>query len=179
MTPANEEFSLLPYGLLVEGPDGPDTSGFRLEDFISFRIAGLAQLLNAHGRRAYAEKFGLSMVQWRILAVIGHLGETTLNDLAVEVSYDKSQISRAISALVDRGAVTRTVSPSDLRSNVISLSEEGWALYEAAMPLGRERQRELLSVLTPDQRRALYESVDILIRHLRATNAPADTSDAA
>jgi DNA-binding MarR family transcriptional regulator len=170
---ANEDIGNLPDGLLVGGPDGPDTGAFQLDDFVTFRLAGLAQLVARHGRREYADRFGLSIAQWRILALVAREGETTLNDLADRVRYDKSQISRAISALVERGAVNRTVSPTDLRSNVVSLTAAGRALYEAAMPLGRERQRELLATLTPDQRRELYTIIDILTRHLRASDARA------
>jgi DNA-binding MarR family transcriptional regulator len=174
---ADEGFRDLPEGLLADGPDGPDTSAFQLDDFVTFRLAGLAQLVLLHGRRAYAERFGLSIAQWRILALIARAGETTLNELADRVRYDKSQISRAITALVERGAVNRMVSPTDLRSNVVSLTEAGRALYEAAMPLGRERQRELLALLTPDQRREFYTIIDILTRHLRAADARASDEE--
>lgn len=175
--------SVIPEGLLRDGPEGPDTDGLRLEDFFSYRLLALARLVDRQAKRSYAENFGLSLAEWRILAILALSGETTVNDLAARLGYDKSQISRAVGVLVKRGALQRSANKADQRSSILRLSDEGLALYEAALPLGRERQKELLAPLSPEQRRQLYEIFAEISANLRASEGidaetPAPSSDA-
>ncbi len=160
------EKNVLPGGLCAAGPGGPDTSGFKLEDFFTFRLVALARAMDRMSKPAFAREFGLSLAEWRILAIIALEGEATLNGLAGRVGYDKSQVSRTVAALSKRSTLERTASPMDRRSMLISLSAQGQALYEDALAHGRERERKLLAPLDPDQRRNLYDYMNILKEHL-------------
>ncbi len=169
----------LPGGLSAEGPGGPDTSDFKLEDFFTFRLVALARAMDRASKPAFARKFGLSLAEWRILAIIALEGEATLNGLAARVGYDKSQVSRVVATLSAGGSLRRVASLADQRSTLISLSDEGRALYEAALTLGREREKNLLAALSPEQRSALYRCMDILRDHLAEMDQAEETSDAA
>lgn len=156
----------LPNGLTAAGPNGPDTSTFKLEDFFTFRLVALARAMDRQSKPAFARNFGLSLAEWRILAIIALEVEVTLNGLANRVGYDKSQVSRVVASLTERGTLRRTASSVDHRSTLISLSAEGQALYQAALSLGRERERRLLAPLSPAQRSELYQCMDLLMNHL-------------
>jgi carboxymethylenebutenolidase len=158
----------IPGGLMREGPDGPDTSAFELEDFLSFRLVALARLVERQSKRGYSEAFGISVAEWRVLAILATFGDRLINELATITEYDKSQISRAVTALADRGYIQRIANPQDQRGSYLSLTDTGRALYKAALPAGRERQRDLLSLLSPNQRRELYTALDILTHHLKS-----------
>jgi DNA-binding MarR family transcriptional regulator len=178
MVAARNEWAL-PGGLTAGGPEGPDTSDFKLEDFFTFRLVALARAMDRRSKPAFARKFGLSLAEWRILAIIALEGEATLNGLANRVGYDKSQVSRAVAALSARGTLRRQASSLDQRSTLISLSDEGRALYEAALSMGREREQRLLAPLSPEQRRELYRSMNVLREHLDEMEEAEETSDAA
>ena len=147
-----------------------------LEDFLTFRMLILARALDRQAKRTYGESFGLSLVEWRILAMIGSKGSATVNRLASWMDYDKAQISRAIGALVESGHLRRARNARDTRSAILTLSTQGRALYRELMAFGSERQGVLLAVLTPAQRRALYEIMHALTGHLRRQEAETGTS---
>lgn len=158
----------LPNGLLN---DPPAVEAFGLEDFLTYRLLVLARALDRQAKRTYGEAFGLSLVEWRIMAVIGSFKDATVNRLAQRMDYDKAQISRAVAALVKNGYLRRARNANDTRSTFLTLTPQGRELHEELMAFGRERQRALLSALTPAQRKALYEIVADLTRHLRGQEA--------
>lgn len=167
MTEMPPKRSVVPPGALNDGPNGPDTSDFVLEDFLTFRMLILARALDRQAKRTYGESFGLSLVEWRILAKLGTVGSATVNRLASWMDYDKAQISRAVGSLVDHGYLTRATNESDTRSADLTLTPEGQDFHRELMSFGRERQRLLLSLLSPEQRKSLYEIVSVLTDHLR------------
>ena len=147
--------------------DVPDTSELILEDFLTFRLLVLARALDRQAKRTYGEAFGLSLVEWRILAKLGAVGSATVNRLASWMDYDKAQISRAVGALVESGHLSRATNESDTRSAILTLTDQGQEFHRELMAFGRERQRALLAQLAPDQRRSLYEIIGVLTNHLR------------
>ncbi len=159
--------AIVPEGLLETGPDGPDTSRFEILDLFTVRFAMLARLMDRESKQLLDINFGLSLAEWRILAILAISGPMTVSDLAEQGGFDKSQISRAVASMEEAGRVTRSDSPTDGRSAIISLAEEGSALYGKMIPVIRERNRRLLALMTPDQRATLYEAMDILTNHLR------------
>lgn len=158
----------LPEGLLR---NPPAVEEFGLEDFLSFRLLVLARALDRQAKRTYGESFGLALVEWRIMAIIGVMGDATVNKLAQRMDYDKAQISRAVTALVDSGYLKRARNAHDTRSAHLVLTARGRELHDELMAFGRERQRNLLGALTPAQRKALYEIIAELTRHLRGQEA--------
>jgi len=157
---------IVPAGALSDGPNGPDTSDFVLEDFLTFRLLVLARALDRQAKRTYGVSFGLALVEWRILAKLGTVSSATVNRLASWMNYDKAQISRAVGALTEAGFLSRATNASDTRSAILTLTPEGQEFHRELMAFGRERQRLLLSMLTPDQRKSLYEIVGVLTEHL-------------
>ena len=169
--------SLLPKGLLSE-PAAVEEFG--LEDFLSFRLLVLARALDRQAKRTYGESFGLALVEWRIMAIIGTMGgDATVNKLAQRMDYDKAQISRAVTALVEHGYIKRARNTKDTRSAHLVLTGRGHELHDELMAFGRERQRNLLAALTPAKRKALYEIIDDLMRHLRGQEAAIETKEPA
>ena len=178
MTDTTAKRAVIPNGALNDGPSGPDTSDFILEDFLTFRLLILARSLDRQAKRTYGESFGLSLAEWRILAKLGTVGSATVNRLASWMHYDKAQISRAVGALVEAGYLARSTNASDTRSATLTLTPEGQEFHRELMAFGRERQRLLLSLLSPSQRKSLYEITAVLTDHLRKDEVrPGDSKD--
>lgn len=68
-----------------------------------------------------------------ILITLADLGECTLTDLTTKVARDKSQMTRAIRGLEDKGLVMRKSNPSDARATLVSLTPEGEGVVQEIM----------------------------------------------
>jgi DNA-binding MarR family transcriptional regulator len=81
-----------------------------------------------------------------------------MSQLATASTYSKSRLSHAVARLEERGWVVRQDCPTDRRGQVAQLTEEGFAVLEAAAPGHVEQVRKLLiDALTPEQVRQLGE----------------------
>ena len=48
-----------------------DPESFHLEDFIPYRLAVLAKAVSTAFAKTYAERFGITIPQWRVMSAIG------------------------------------------------------------------------------------------------------------
>ena len=156
---------------LVSSSGEPDVAALQLEDFLTYRFLILARALDRQAKRVYGESFGLSMVEWRIMAMLGANKTGTVNGLAQNMEYDKAQISRAVASLISQGFLVRTTNANDTRSGILTMTDRGHELHTDLMAFGRERQRNLLSALTPTQRQSFYETMSVLTTHLKSEDA--------
>lgn len=91
----------------------------------------------------------ISLVECRTLALIQHLQPVRLRDLAADSGADKAQVSRIVTALVNRGLVTRRTHSSDARSAQLELTESGTAKAAGLARLAQEHDRIFRAGLKP------------------------------
>jgi len=138
------------------------TTALSLAEFLPYRLSVLANTISNTLARSYAERFGVSIPQWRVMAVLGDDPGRSANELVERTRMDKVSVSRAVSGLTAAGRVVRRTDPADRRRSVLRLSARGRSIYEKIVPLARRYEKELLGRLRPTERRAL----DTLITHL-------------
>jgi DNA-binding MarR family transcriptional regulator len=98
--------------------------------------------------------------------ILVHLSEAPgralrMTQLATASTFSKSRLSHAVSKLEERGWVVREDCQTDRRGQIARLTEEGYAVLQAAAPGHVEQvRRALIDALTPEQ-----------IRHLREISA--------
>jgi DNA-binding MarR family transcriptional regulator len=80
----------------------------------------------------------------------------------------KSTVSRAVSALEKRGLIVRRPNLEDRREEWLALTPEGRAIYEAVAPEALAVEERLLSVLTPQEQKALAALIDKLTQQARS-----------
>ncbi len=137
----------------------------RLKDLMSFRLNILVNLWTRLATEMNQRDFGLDQREWRILGLLGGYAPLSLKSLAREAKLDKSQASRSVSAMTERGLLRRDSDESDGRGVLLSLTPEGKALYRKVFPRAVKRNEELLSVLTPDERAVLEGALSRLTAH--------------
>ena len=137
-------------------------AALRLAEFLPYRLSVLANTISNTLARNYADQFGVSIPQWRIMAVLGDDPGRSANELVERTRMDKVSVSRAVSRLTDAGRVLRRTDPADRRRSLLRLSASGRSIYEKIVPLARRYEKELLGQLAPRERRAQ----DSLIAHL-------------
>jgi DNA-binding MarR family transcriptional regulator len=106
-----------------------------------------------------AEQFGietlaphrLSIVMWRVMAVLASNGSQRQIDLAELTSIDASTLSRMVTRLVRMGLLIRTRSTTSSREVVVTLSARGNALVARLIPQAYEIEAAAAAGLSPDE----------------------------
>lgn len=140
----------------AHGPSAPANHAraaapLRLDAYLPYRLAAASAAVSQLIARTYEARFGLTIWQWRVLAVLGEGEERTQRALIERTGMDKVTVSRAVQALMLRGLVTRRASVADRRASLIALSQAGAGVYREIVPLARAYEDRLLEALTPDQ----------------------------
>ena len=72
---------------------------------------------------------------------------------------DKVRVSRAVSRLMELGLVKRQQDKHDRRRFVLRLSAKGARVYQQALPLARDSERELLQAINAREQSALDKTI--------------------
>jgi DNA-binding MarR family transcriptional regulator len=139
-------------------------SALRLDGFLPYRLSVASNLSSAAIAHAYQRLFGLSIGEWRVIALLAEAGEATQQHLVTESRMDKMSISRAARKLVERRLVERASDRADRRAWRLTLSDAGRTLYAQVVPEARRLEAQLLSALHPAERTAL----DTMLRKIEA-----------
>ncbi|MGZ3283820.1 MAG: MarR family winged helix-turn-helix transcriptional regulator, partial [Xanthobacteraceae bacterium] len=135
-------------------------------DLLSSKVIRLANVLRRSSTLVYGRRFGLSQVEWRIVALVGEHGPISLNPLAELMGLDKGQTSRGVSALVARRVVLREYRREG-RGVRITLTTRGAQIYDELMTSALERNRVLLQGMSQAEKSAFFEILDRLTRLAR------------
>lgn len=146
-----------------------------LERFLPYRLSILSNTVSNTIARDYRERFGLSIADWRVMAVLGRFGPLTAGEVGVRTAMDKVTVSRATARLIARRLIARAADPADRRRTILKLTALGARTHRRIVPLARRRERELAAVLTPQERRELDLLLAKLQRHANAIAEQADT----
>ncbi len=133
----------------------------RAPRLVSSRVIHLATLLRRTASLAYKREFDLASSEWRILVLTGEFAPLSHGELTELASLDKGQLSRGVTALVDRGLLLRT---RNRRQAQIELSAEGRALFERIMALAEERNRQLVRGIPEADVEAFFRTVEQMMR---------------
>jgi DNA-binding MarR family transcriptional regulator len=124
-----------------------------IRDLLSYRLHMVANLLSRGAELRYRREFGVSLWEWRTLALLGGSAEPqSLNDLAHAAGIHKSQMSRVVSGLAERKLVVRSANASDGRGVRLELSKAGRKVYAGLIGAAAERDAAFRSCLTKDEK---------------------------
>ena len=128
-----------------------------LHELLNYRLGRLLAVAGLPIVRLCEVTYGVARREWGVLAVLGHAGELSPSSVAAEMGLDRARTSRVLQQLLGKGLVERRALPGDRRQARMRLSAEGRSLYEALLPRVAEQNRQLLSVLSESELRALDE----------------------
>jgi DNA-binding MarR family transcriptional regulator len=114
----------------------------------------LSRLRAAGGRRVIRlceGEFGITRREWGLLGLLARDDGILSSQLAERAHLDRARTSRAVSALVAKGLVRRTIRTGDRRAVALHLTDEGQAVNAALLPRVSAINRELLSVLSASE----------------------------
>ena len=139
---------------LAEATTAP-AAALKLDDYLPYRLSVAANAVSDLVASAYQSRFGLSIPQWRLMAVLGEDGPMTPQALVARTVMDKVTVSRAAAALHERKLVEREPHASDGRSHRVGLTDSGTKLYAEIAPLALAYEARLLEAFTPFERQTV------------------------
>ncbi len=115
-----------------------------LEDFLPYRLAVISHTVSNNIARVYDKKFGLTIQEWRVIAILGRFPGLSAVEVAERTMLDKVAVSRAVTKLIKNGRLDREFADADRRRSILHLSEEGRRIHDEVAPLALEFERDLL-----------------------------------
>ena len=138
----------------------PDAEGGRtIRDLLSYRIHRLANALSRGAALRYRRDFDVSLMEWRIIALLGSFAPMTLKALAQQSGIDKSLASRAVAGLVERQLVLRETGRDDAREVALRLTQAGKRIHKGLMRAAQERDDAFIACLTPQEHAVLTSAI--------------------
>lgn len=150
----------------------PDSAGFRLEDFLPYRLSVVSNCVSRLFARHYSERFGISIPEWRVIAVVGQFGTLSPSAVGEYTAMDKVKVSRAAASLVARGLLKQAQDPQDGRGRLLSLTRKGAAVHQGVVPLARDLEAGLADGLSRSEWAALQKALTRLNAHVQEIVGP-------
>lgn len=110
----------------------------------------------------HLEPVGLRITQFLTLAALNEVGGANVNALAERLDIERTAMGKMVGFLEQDGYVAIKPSPTDGRSRLIELTDNGRRLYLRAEPLWREGQRQFEQLNGKETVRKLRQE----LRHL-------------
>jgi len=137
---------------LPSQPQEPPIAGdLKLDAYLPYRLSVASNAVSGLIARAYEDRFGLTIPQWRLICVLAEDGGLTQGAVVARTGMDKVTVSRAAQGLAKRRLVQREDHQADGRSHLLSLSLEGARLHAEIAPLALAYEAALISGLAPSE----------------------------
>ena len=145
-------------------PPAEPGDGTVLQQVLTYRLARVQAKLNAQGTRILRANSGLSLVQWRILTLLGRLGDSTSTEIAKTGDFDKGLLSRKLKTLIADGLVHSVPHETDNRVQILSLTKAGRDLHDSTLPHMNQRQTQLTEHFSAQELAVFFECLGKLER---------------
>ena len=169
-----------------------DRPSFR--NLMTFRLHMVARFSEGISEEYYRRHLGLSLPECRVIGITASYGSVSFKQVAADAHLEKSYASRVVSSLVERGLIDKLANPSDSRSVLLQLTEEGRTVHEQTyalalrlnevlqMPFTHKQVDDFLAFLAQlDQQlkrvSGVVEDVDVLGNVPRLEVSPSMASD--
>jgi len=133
-----------------------------LERFLPYRLNVVAESVSRALSRLYAERYGIGVAEWRVIATLGEYERMTAKQVGAHSRMHKTKVSRAVAALEDKGLIEREPNEEDMREAFLALTGRGLRVYQDLVPRALAFERALDKTLGNGERVHL----DAILRRL-------------
>ena len=144
----------------------------RLENFLPYRLAVLSNTVSTTVARAYDKRFGVSIPEWRVIAVLGRFPGLSAVEVAERTLMDKVAVSRAVTKLIKNGRIDREFADTDKRRSILNLSEDGKQLHDEIAQLALQFERDLLQGFSAEELENLNSIMERLLARASLIGSP-------
>jgi DNA-binding MarR family transcriptional regulator len=156
---------------------GARDSPFLLPDFLPYRMSVTTNRVSHAFAALYQREFGISIPEWRALAVIGSFAPLSSNEVCERTQMDKTKVSRAIAGLIRRSLAERKTHGADQRLIQLNLTAEGRRVLRAIVPKARALERQITTGFSAREIALLNEFLDRLAQSVAGASAPRADAD--
>lgn len=155
-------------------PASDPSPSLDLARFLPYRLSVLSNTISHTVARLYETRFGITIPEWRVIAVLGSGRTLSAGEVAVATAMERVQVSRAIGRMLNSGLILREAGDRDRRRADLTLTAKGRAIYTEIAPLALAYETRVTAALDP----AEAETLDRLLAKLQAqADALADASE--
>ena len=134
-----------------------------LDNFLPYRLSVTSHSVSTNIARVYEERFGVSIPEWRVIAILGRYPGLSAVEVADRTLMDKVAVSRAVTKLISSGRIDREFADADRRRSILNLSDEGRKVHNEIAPLALKFERELLQNINAED----YATFNRILDQLR------------
>lgn len=157
-----------PQGLAPESDEQVISTSLQLEQYLPYRFNQLADQISSNLTSIYSSEFGVSLSEWRILALLGQQKTMISSDISQRTKMDKAKVSRAVHKLDQEGFLHRERDQQDHRVSHLSLTQSGIRLYNSIIPKALEWEGSLVATLSEDECQLLHKLMNKLDSQMKA-----------
>ena len=148
-------------------PNSPPTEAPEVEQFaLLIRLLKLGSLISAPMNAGVCQPSGISQIELKVVMALAGEGELAGHELVRIMGVPVMNVSRALTALRERGLVEDAVDPNNRRRKPVRLSQAGTAAYATMTPAISAVASTLLGPLTARQRRDFAKIADVILAGL-------------
>jgi DNA-binding MarR family transcriptional regulator len=148
------------------------SDALNLEDFLPYRLSVLSHTISATIAKAYETKFGVSIPEWRVIAILGRFPGLSAVEVADRTMLDKVAVSRAVTKLIKNGRIDREFADADRRRSILQLSDEGKRVHDEIAPLALAFENELLQGISAEDFATFNVVLERLLGKARLLGTP-------
>jgi DNA-binding MarR family transcriptional regulator len=138
-------------------------SKLHLENFLPYRLSVLSNTVSSAIAAAYFAHFGLSIPEWRVMAVLAANPGLSAAEVTARTAMDKVAVSRAVATLLAAGRLRRTMAKVDRRRTHLELTSAGARVYAQVVPMALNYERHLIAPLSARDRATLDRILRVLL----------------
>jgi DNA-binding MarR family transcriptional regulator len=153
---------------------GAENAAFALERFVPYRLSVLTNIMSRAIGRIYIKRFGLTIPEWRVMAVLGRFAPLSANEVCERTEMDKVRVSRAVARMRKARLIEHAVDGADRRRSALRLSAAGRKIHAAIVPLALAKEAEFLAGLSDADREILDRLITRLTDRARTLDPSSD-----
>jgi DNA-binding MarR family transcriptional regulator len=139
-------------------------AGTHVDLFI--QLLKLSSLINGPMQDGVANANDIALNELKIMMCLGGEGALAGHDITDIMAIPPMNVSRALSALLDRGWIEPVVDPANRRRKPVQLSSAGWKAHQAMTPDVGAVSDYLLGTLTAAERTVMSRATAKVISRM-------------
>ena len=121
------------------------------DDLLNYRLKRLLALGGAPAIRLCEGRYGVTRIEWRLVAALVESGPMSPSALTERARIDPGRVSLTLRRLAAKALVERRAAGADRRRAIVAATPSGHCLYESLWPELAAINRRLMSALDDDE----------------------------
>ena len=127
------------------------------DDLLNYQLKRLLAIGGAPAIRLCEGRYGVTRVEWRLVAALVEDGAMSPTALATRARVEAGRVSQTLGRLRDKALVRRDEQPGNRRRALVAATEAGHALYAELWPQLAAINRRIVAALDEHEAQVLEE----------------------